>query len=65
MITLLYIFKQDEYSGPGYHTMQPFTTNVFQVRVRSTTDHIPIIEAVTNDGVAVPFYDVQVQIQPK
>jgi len=51
---------QNETSEPGMHTMQPFVTTVKQIMIRSETDHLGSISAITQDGIQISFDGVQV-----
>jgi len=45
---------------PGIHYMAPFVTSVKQVLIRSETDTLGGVEAITRDGIQISFDQVQV-----
>jgi len=55
----------DGVSFPGVHTMAPFVTEVRQVSIRPTTDSLRPIDAITRDGIANRFSEVQVKYKVK
>ena len=50
----------DEMSGPGIHWLQPFVTDVVEVRVTAETKTMDPLICTTRDGVRNVFRDVQV-----
>jgi len=55
----------DGISLPGVHTMAPFVTEMRQVSIRPTTDTVNPIDAITKDGIANRFTEVQVGMGKK
>ena len=47
-------------SGPGIHWLQPFVTDVVEVRVTAETKTMDPLICTTRDGVRNVFRDVQV-----
>ena len=50
----------DSINGPGIHWLQPFVTDVVEVRVTAETKTMDPLVCTTRDGVKNIFRDVQV-----